>query len=158
MISRCIALIDQPDATNRRDNQSSKSRLTGRSPSRPEVIGRADQAFAEVPEPEAIDHHPGGQGVVAPGQPCRQFEPAAPARFERWLVFTGQDPGKAARHFLAQRQMIAANMDSQVRDRLVLDAHHFGDRRRLLLQLGQCIAQAAQVLFRLRHPPYRPAF
>ena len=81
------------------------------------VVGRTHQALAEMPEPEAIDHHPGGQGVVGPGQPFGQFEPAAPGRVERRLVFTGQNPGEPSRHFLAQSQMIATNVNAQVRDR-----------------------------------------
>ena len=65
MISRCIALSDQPVATNRVASQSNSGWLSGGSPSRAEVVGQAHQSFAKMPLPEAIDHHAAGQRMIA---------------------------------------------------------------------------------------------
>ena len=42
-----------------------------------EVAGRADDPLAEVPEPDAVDHHPRRQRVVAAGDRPGQLQPAA---------------------------------------------------------------------------------
>ena len=77
MISRCIALIDQPDSTNRRASQSRSGGLVGRSPSAPKLSGVRDESLAEVPAPDPVDHHPAGERMVVVDQPACQLQPAA---------------------------------------------------------------------------------
>ena len=77
MISRCIAFTDQPDSTNRAASQSSKRGVRRPLAALAEIVGRADQALAEMVLPDPVDHDAGRQRVVGARQPVGQFEPAA---------------------------------------------------------------------------------
>ena len=151
MISRCIALIDQPDSTNRRASQSSSSGWIGPLAEPAEVVGRADQAFAEVPEPDPVDHHPGGQRMIGPraaSRParagrCGSRRSAAESRGQK----TRREP---SRDLFAERQVIAPDVNLQVGRLLLLDAHHLGDRRGVLLERGELFAGLAELVDGLR--------
>src|ERR1043165_6224044 len=41
-----------------------------------EIVGRGDETATEMILPEAVGHHAGGERVIGPGQPLREFEPA----------------------------------------------------------------------------------
>ena len=73
MISRCIAFTDQPDSTNRAASQSSKLGVRRPLAALAEVVGRANQALAEVVLPDPIDHDAGRQRVVGTRQPVGQL-------------------------------------------------------------------------------------
>ena len=51
--------------------------MRGRVAPQAEVAGRGDQPLAEVPVPDAVDHHPGRQRVLGSAIACGQLEPAA---------------------------------------------------------------------------------
>ena len=51
-----------------------------------EIAGRADEAVAEMMQPDAVDHHAGGERVVLAGDGAGQLQPAA-AFFERLATF-----------------------------------------------------------------------
>ena len=42
-----------------------------------EVVGRADEAAAEMVHPDPVDHHAGGQGVVGVSQPAGKGQATA---------------------------------------------------------------------------------
>ena len=48
--------------------------MAGRLALRPEILGRLDDPRAEDLEPEAVDGHPGGQGVIGGDQPLGQAQ------------------------------------------------------------------------------------
>ena len=99
MISRCSALIDQPSSTNRRRQPVEQLGVRRALAEHAEVVGRADEPLAEVPAPDAVDHHPGGQRVVRVGQPAR---PAPAGRSgpsaKRGGCVAGEDRREPPRH------------------------------------------------------------
>ena len=58
--------LDRPARPRRSGGPASRAARgwVGRLAERAEVVGRADQPLAEVPAPDAVDHHPAGQRVV----------------------------------------------------------------------------------------------
>ena len=78
MISRCIALIDQPLRMNSRGQIIEQFGMRRRLAADAEVVGRLHQPAAEVILPDAIDHHAGRQRIVGAREPLGQFQPAAP--------------------------------------------------------------------------------
>ena len=65
-------------ATNRAARSSSSSGWVGRSPSTPKLLGRGHEPPAEVPAPDPVHDHPGGQRVASVDDRVGQFQPAAP--------------------------------------------------------------------------------
>ena len=60
-----------------------------------EIVGIGNQPDAEVPLPDAVGNHPGGQGMVAASQPPGEFQPAALLVIEFRLIPAGQDDGES---------------------------------------------------------------
>ena len=73
----CSFFTDQPSAMNRVASQSSNSGWLGGADWLPKIVRRADEAFAEMMLPDAIDHHARGQRVVLVRDGIGEFEPAA---------------------------------------------------------------------------------
>ena len=73
-----------------------------------EVVGCAHQALAEVPLPDAVDHHPAGQRMVRPGQPLGQL-PAPAALSDGRLPAAGQHHRELLGHRLARSLVTAAD-------------------------------------------------
>ena len=78
-----------------------------------EVAGGAHDAPSEVVKPEAIDHHPGRQGVAGIGNGFGQFQSAA-SLLEGWGVSFRQDLQEAPRGQLSQVVLAAADVNFQV--------------------------------------------
>ena len=82
-----------------------------------EVRRRRDDPPAEVVLPDPVDHHPGRQRMIGPGQPVRQLEPAARCRPQRPAVrLAGQErePRHAARNDRSGLAGIAAALERDV--------------------------------------------
>src|SRR5437867_4191950 len=78
-----------------------------------EVVGRADEAAAEMILPDAVDHHAGGKWVVWPGEPASEFEPAAAlGAFGQCAAAEGSD--ETTRCFLTGPVRLAAHLESRV--------------------------------------------
>src|SRR5437879_944802 len=78
-----------------------------------EVVGRADEAAAEMILPDAVDHHAGGKRVVWPGEPASEFEPAAAlGAFRQCAAAEGSD--EPARCFFAGPVWLAAQLEPRV--------------------------------------------
>ena len=87
-----------------------------------------DQPLAEVPEPDAVDQHPGRQRVLGVGDRLGQLEPAA-SFLERPTVGPGEHAEEPPRDGRARPARIAADEDVRL-DRLGGVVHHHGPRRR----------------------------
>ena len=133
-ISRCIALMLQPRATNSLASQSSSSGWLGGCPGRAEVVGRGDDPFAEVVQPDPVDHHARGQRMAGLGEPFREGQPAAAGRG----VLRGARPGERLRRgerlqharldFAAGLSVVAALEDRRLRfTRQVVEGADFGE-------------------------------
>ena len=115
-----------------------------------EIVGRADDPFAEMPEPDPVHHHPGGQRMIGARQPVPQLEGPLRALSTTVPFAIGQGRGKASRDLLAERQVAAPDVNPDV-DRLpILDAHRDRDRRGFLLELREARALPAKVLGQAR--------
>ena len=95
MISRCIALIDQPDATNCVGEIIEQFGMRRRLAELAEIAGVRDDPLAEVVLPDAVDHHAGRQRILGPRQPLGQLQPPAAFR-DRLLVSPASISGKCA--------------------------------------------------------------
>ena len=71
-----MCLSDQSCSTSSTASQSSSSGWVGGSPCGAEVVGRGDEAAAEMVLPEAVDDDAGGERMVGPRQPLGQVEAA----------------------------------------------------------------------------------
>ena len=113
-MSLCSFFSDQPSAMKRVASQSSSSGMRRRRRLVAEVVGRADEAVAEMVLPDAIDHDAGGQRIGRARDGVGELEPAA-AVAEARAILAGQDFEEAARHDLARRLGLAADEDRRVR-------------------------------------------
>ena len=77
MISRCIALIDQPLSTKRVRQVVEQLGMRGPFAELAEVARRAHDAVAEMMLPDAVHHHARGERIVRVGDRFGQFQPAA---------------------------------------------------------------------------------
>ena len=78
-----------------------------------EVARRADDPFAEVMLPDAVDHHTGRQRVVCGPEPASQLRPAA-ARADRRLPVFRQGQRKTPAHSLAELVIVATVVDRRI--------------------------------------------
>ena len=74
------------------------------------IVGRRDEAFAEVVEPDAVDQHARGQRVAPVRDRLSQFEPAA-AVFELRAIRSGKHFEKPARDNVPVILGLTANED-----------------------------------------------
>ena len=87
-----------------------------------EVVHGAHDARAEQMPPDAVDHHAGGERMVAAREPLRQLQPAA-------LILRHGDADihdlrKAARHGLHRMRQFAAIINLRIHDALrILNPH-----------------------------------
>lgn len=97
-----------------------------------EVVGAGDEALAEMPAPDSIDHDAGSEGMVGAGEPVGEFEAAALFFGEaRAGGGDGHDLRDAAGGGRAEVEMTAADVNGERLDNVgrVADAHgagHFG--------------------------------
>src|SRR5437868_1887333 len=87
--------------------------MSGRFGEQAKIVGRTDQALAEMPLPDAIDDYPGGEWVFLSGNPVRQFQTAA-AFFDLRLRFAGEEPRQMAWDYWSQARVTAADMDRHI--------------------------------------------
>ena len=94
-----------------------------------EVVGRGDEAAAEVMLPDPIDHHPRREGVIGARQPLGKLEPAAPrdSSRERCLPEHGDE---SSRHRVAEVVGLATPLDPRVSRRPL--GHRVGHWHRAL--------------------------
>src|SRR3954453_1699481 len=79
-----------------------------------EVIRRAHEARAEMPGPNTVHHDPRRERVAGTREPLRELAPTAPISAQgHWLV-TSDDARELARRYRAERQMVAAQVNSHV--------------------------------------------
>ena len=103
---------------------------------RAEVLRRADEAGSKMPAPQAVDHHPRGERMLAAGHPPRELQSSALLRGQNGLRRrSAQDFRKAALDTRAERQVTATNVDRQcLGDDAVLHAHQRGRFGRLVFE------------------------
>ena len=77
MISLCIFLTDQPLVHEPRGEVVEQLGVAGGFGLHAQVVGRADEALAEMVHPDAVDHDAGGERVVLAGDGLGEFEAAA---------------------------------------------------------------------------------
>ena len=116
---------------------------------RTEVVGGADQPGTEQPVPDAIGHDPGGQRVVAAGQPAGQFTTAAfVGREERGLAQRCHLE-ETPRHPRALVLDAAPDVDTGILDLFLLGHGHdhvaSGPLTRSSFQLGLLLAQQQDI-------------
>ena len=78
-----------------------------------EVVGRGDEAAAEVMLPDPVDHHPRREWMARTGEPLGELEPAAPrgGGRERGVA---EHRDKSPRHLLARLIGLAATLDAGI--------------------------------------------
>ena len=54
-----------------------------------EIVDRANESLAEMPAPDTIHQHPGGERVLRTGQPAGELESTALRWGERRLIVAG---------------------------------------------------------------------
>src|SRR5687767_6526593 len=77
-----------------------------------EIVGGADQAFAEVMLPDSVDHHAGCLRIVFTGEPVSELEPAGAG--DGADVGAAKDFWESARHGFAEAIVAAAEMNFHI--------------------------------------------
>ena len=77
------------------------------------IVGRADDPFAEVMLPDAVDHHARDQRMLWAGEPLRELAPPA-AGLDRRLGRPRDDLRKAAGDDVAEAIISTANVDRDI--------------------------------------------
>ena len=98
------------------------------------VIRAGDDAFAEVPAPDAIGHYARGERVVGLGHPLGELEATAFLGADRCLLVAGDDAEKAAGNLGAECPVTAAIVDGRVGNLSVGNTHGFGKLGRRLVE------------------------
>ena len=116
---------------------------------RAEVVGRGDQALAEMMLPDAIDDYPRGERILRAGDRLSEFEPAVVGVLT--IIDASQRLQKPPRHGRAWLMEVAANEDVRI-ERLgggtdghrPLDRRTGLERRQLLAELAGDFAVGAE--------------
>ena len=122
-------LLDRPAAPAEAGRQVVEQvRVRGRLAAEAEVAGRADEAGAEVVQPDAVDQHAGRQRVLRVGDGAGQPQAAA-AVAEGAAILAGDHFEELPRHRLAGAVRVAAAEDARLVRRRGIDEYHRPRRR-----------------------------
>ena len=119
-----------------------------------EVARRRDQPAAEVPRPDAVHEHPGGERVRRPREPVRQFQPAAAGAGRDRVA--AEDFEEPPRHLGAELVRLASLLNPGVRRHALAHAvgHVVGHPRRgrlaLLRRGGQVGVELGEPVLQVR--------